>query len=47
VHDEVPIIPLYIYVGMNYFHTNRVAGLWQNLLDDHPLRCLQKLNASP
>lgn len=43
IRDELPIIPLYIYVGVNYFDTNKVAGLWQNILDVHPLRSLKKL----
>ena len=43
VRDQVPIIPLYIYVGVNYFDTNKVQGIWQNVLDDHPLRCIRKI----
>jgi oligopeptide transport system substrate-binding protein len=43
VHDDAPIIPLYIYVGVNYFDTNKVAGIWQNVLDDHPLRTIRKI----
>lgn len=43
VRDAVPVIPLYIYAGVNYFDTNRVGGIWQNVLDDHPLRCLARL----
>jgi oligopeptide transport system substrate-binding protein len=47
VHDEVPIVPLYIYVGINYFDTNKVAGIWENLLDDHALRSIRKIKATP
>ncbi len=47
VHDDVPIIPLYIYVGVNYFDTNKVAGIWQNVLDDHPLRTIRKIKTQP
>ncbi|MGC9943015.1 MAG: peptide ABC transporter substrate-binding protein [Verrucomicrobiota bacterium] len=43
VHDDVPIIPLYIYVGVNYFDTNKVQGIWENVLDDHPLRSIRKV----
>ena len=42
VRDELPIVPLYIYVGINYFDTNKISGIWQNILDDHPLRCIQR-----
>jgi oligopeptide transport system substrate-binding protein len=45
VCDGVPIIPLYFYVGVNYFDTNKVAGIWPNVLDDHPLRCLRKIKS--
>jgi oligopeptide transport system substrate-binding protein len=43
VHDEAPILPLYFYVGVNYFDTNKVQGIWQNVLDDHPLRSIYKI----
>lgn len=43
VRDEVPIVPLYIYVGVNYFDTNKITGIWQNMLDDHPLRTIRKI----
>ena len=43
IHDELPIVPLYIYVGINYFDTNKVSGIWENLVDEHPLGSIQKL----
>jgi oligopeptide transport system substrate-binding protein len=43
VHDELPIVPLYIYTGINYFDTNKITGIWQNVLDDHPLRSIRKI----
>jgi oligopeptide transport system substrate-binding protein len=43
VSNDVPIIPLYIYVGVNYFDTNKVQGIWENVLDDHPLRSIRKV----
>jgi oligopeptide transport system substrate-binding protein len=47
IRDEAPIVPLYTYVGVNYFDTNKIAGIWQNVLDDHPLRTIQKIKARP
>jgi oligopeptide transport system substrate-binding protein len=41
VRDELPIIPLYIYAGINYYHTN-ISGIYQNILDDHPLNYIKK-----
>jgi oligopeptide transport system substrate-binding protein len=46
VHDEVPIVPLYFYVGINYFDTNKIAGIWKNVLDDHPLRSIRKIKVT-
>jgi ABC-type oligopeptide transport system substrate-binding subunit len=45
VKDEVPIIPLYFYVGLNYFDTNKIQGVYQNILDDHPLQAIRKISA--
>jgi oligopeptide transport system substrate-binding protein len=47
IHDEVPIVPLYIYVGINYFDTNRISGIWENALDIHPLQSIRKIKAKP
>jgi oligopeptide transport system substrate-binding protein len=42
VRDELPVVPLYIYAGMNYYHTN-ISGIYQNILDDHPLNYIRKV----
>jgi oligopeptide transport system substrate-binding protein len=44
IHDELPIIPLYIYAGINYYHTN-ITGIYQNILDDHPLQYIRKIKS--
>lgn len=43
VCDQLPIIPLYFYVGINYFDTNRIQGIYENILDDHPLQYIRKV----
>jgi len=43
VHDQMPIVPLFFYVGINYFHTNRIQGIYENILDDHPLEYIRKV----
>ena len=45
VRDEAPVVPMYLYIGVNYFRTNEITGIWQNLLDDHPLRTIQRIHA--
>jgi oligopeptide transport system substrate-binding protein len=47
VHDQAPVVPIYIYKGLNYFRTNQIAGIYQNLLDDHPLHAIHRINPSP
>jgi oligopeptide transport system substrate-binding protein len=43
VRDEVPVIPLFFYVGINYFDTNKISGIYQNILDNHPLQYIRKI----
>jgi oligopeptide transport system substrate-binding protein len=43
VHDEPPVIPLYFYVGINYFDTNKIQGIYPNILDNHPLQYIRKV----
>ena len=48
VVEEAPIVPLYFYAGFNYYDTNKISGIWQNLLDEHPMQYLKKsVDSSP
>jgi len=38
VEQEVPVCPLYFYVGIQFFDGDRLGGIEPNLLDEHPLR---------
>lgn len=38
VSEEAPIVPVYFYIGFNYFKPDRVGGVSQNLLDEHPMQ---------
>lgn len=42
VSNEAPIIPLFFYVGINYFDTNKIQGVYENILDVHPLQAIRK-----
>jgi oligopeptide transport system substrate-binding protein len=44
VCDEAPIIPLFFYVGINYFDPNKIQGIYPNILDNHPLQAIRKVN---
>jgi oligopeptide transport system substrate-binding protein len=43
VRDEVPILPLFFYAGINYFDTNKIQGIYNNLVDLHPLQSIRKI----
>jgi oligopeptide transport system substrate-binding protein len=47
VRDEATIVPLFFYVGINYFDTNRIQGIYQNILDVHPLQAIRKTKPQP
>lgn len=42
IKEDLPIVPLYIYKGMNFFDTNKISGIYNNLRDEHPLRAIIK-----
>jgi oligopeptide transport system substrate-binding protein len=42
VREELPIFPLYFYVGFNYYNPKEIHGIYPNILDDHPLNTIWK-----
>jgi oligopeptide transport system substrate-binding protein len=46
VSNGVPIIPLFFYKGVNYFDTNKIQGIYPNLVDEHPLEYIRKVKAN-
>ncbi len=44
LNEGVPMVPIYIYKGMNYFDTNKIQGIYENVLDNHTLRTIQKIS---
>jgi oligopeptide transport system substrate-binding protein len=47
VHDELPIVPIYFYLGFNYYNSERVKGIHSNILDVHPIREIYVQHAGP
>lgn len=45
VQDEAPIVPIFFYVGINYFDTNKIQGIYENILDVHPLQAIRKVKS--
>lgn len=40
VVDEVPVCPLYYYVGIQFYDPAKLGGIEANLLDEHPLKAM-------
>jgi oligopeptide transport system substrate-binding protein len=40
IRDQAAVIPVYTYVGVQFYHANRLTGVRPNLIDDHPFRCM-------
>ncbi len=38
--EQAPILPVYHYVGVQFYHADRLGGVKANLIDDHPFRCM-------
>ena len=43
VIEEAPIVPIYFYAGFNYFDPTKIGGIYQNLLDEHPMQYIWKV----
>ena len=46
IRDEVPILPIYFYVGLNYYDGTKIKGVYNNVLDMHALNAIWKEPAS-
>jgi oligopeptide transport system substrate-binding protein len=42
VEQEVPIVPIYFFAGMEYFDRNVIQGVHPNLRGEHPIRAIRK-----
>jgi oligopeptide transport system substrate-binding protein len=40
IRDAVPIIPIYYYVGLDYFDGRKIKGLYENVLALHPINAM-------
>ncbi len=38
ISEAVPIVPLYYYVGIQFYDSAKIGGIEANLIDEHPLR---------
>jgi len=42
VEEELPIIPVYFYAGLNFFDENKIEGVYTNIVDEHPVQAIAK-----
>jgi oligopeptide transport system substrate-binding protein len=43
VHDQAPVIPLFIYNGYNFWDPKKIGGIYQNIRDEHPVHAIRRL----
>ena len=46
IREELPILPIYLYVGYNLFDPSVIQGVHNqnNARDEHPIRAIRKVN---
>jgi oligopeptide transport system substrate-binding protein len=44
ISTDAVILPIYYYVGVQFYHPDRLTGVQPNLIDDHPFRCMKWKN---
>jgi oligopeptide transport system substrate-binding protein len=47
IRDEMPIAPLFFYVGIQLYDPEKLGGIQPNLLDEHPLRDIYRKDNKP
>ncbi len=40
ISDQAVVLPIYYYVGVQFYHSDHLTGVQPNLIDDHPFRCM-------
>jgi oligopeptide transport system substrate-binding protein len=46
VRVETPIVPLYVYTGIEYYDTNEIHGVFSNPRAEHPIRAIWKTSGT-
>ena len=47
VQEDVPVIPLFFYVGMEFYDPRRIEGIHPNIRAEHPLRAIRRRPSPP
>jgi len=43
VRDQLPIIPIYFFVGLNYYNPAHIQGIHSNIVDTHPYNDIYRI----
>jgi oligopeptide transport system substrate-binding protein len=43
IHDAVPVIPIYYWVGVMFYKTNELEGVYGNVVDEHPIQPIHRI----
>ncbi len=43
VRQALPIVPLFFYVGVCYYHGDQIQGIYPNLVDQHPINAIRRI----
>jgi oligopeptide transport system substrate-binding protein len=47
VEIDVPVVPMYFYIGFNFYDPKRIEGLYPNILDEHPMQYIRRKAGAP
>lgn len=42
LQEGVPVCPLYFYVGIQFYNSEKIGGIQGNILDEHPIRAIYR-----
>lgn len=43
LRDAVPVIPIYYWVGVMFYKTNELEGVYGNVVDEHPIQPIRRI----
>ena len=47
VREEVPIVPLYFFSGVNFYDSTKIEGIYNNIIDEHPIYAIRRKGNVP
>jgi oligopeptide transport system substrate-binding protein len=46
IKEELPIVPLFVYAGLEYYDPARITGIFPNIRQEHPIRSIHNKGAA-